>query len=152
MKVIAITAVIVLLTACVISRHTAAPEPPPLTTVAHEIGRYPNAFQKGCLGSTAMYKARPDGEIDVLNSCRNEQDGSLREAATVAWPVFDGNVRGLVAFVSGSTINAEQILSGLKQRLPAYSVPRRIIFIAQMPLNQNGKVDRGALVRILESG
>lgn len=111
MKVIAIAAVIALLTSCVISRQRAAPETPPLITVAHvdldrylglwyEIGRYPNTFQKGCLDSTAMYTARPDGEIDVLNSCRDEQDGSLREARGRAWVVDNapGNARLKVSF------------------------------------------------------
>ncbi|KJR98925.1 MAG: membrane protein [Desulfobulbaceae bacterium BRH_c16a] len=111
MKVIAIAAVIALLTSCVISRQRAAPETPPLITVAHvdldrylglwyEIGRYPNTFQKGCLDSTAMYTARPDGEIDVLNSCRDEQDGSLREARGRAWVVDNdpSNARLKVSF------------------------------------------------------
>ncbi|EKD37948.1 MAG: hypothetical protein ACD_75C00929G0004 [uncultured bacterium] len=111
MKVIGIAAIIALLTSCVVSRHTAPPSTPPLTTVAHvdlnrylglwyEIGRYPNAFQKGCLNSTAMYTSRPDGEIDILNSCRDGQDGSLRETRGRAWVVAnDGsNARLKVSF------------------------------------------------------
>jgi apolipoprotein D and lipocalin family protein len=109
-KYIAIVAVTALVTSCALSQHGAAPDPPPLQTVAHvdlnrylglwyEIGRYPNSFQKGCQGSTALYTARPDGEIDVLNSCRDEQDGSLREAKGRAW-VADkvGNARLKVSF------------------------------------------------------
>jgi apolipoprotein D and lipocalin family protein len=34
-----------------------------------------------------MYTARPDSDIDVLNSCKNLQDGSLREAKGRAWVV-----------------------------------------------------------------
>jgi apolipoprotein D and lipocalin family protein len=110
MKVIAIVAVIILLASCALSQHGATPELPALETVAHvdldrylglwyEIGRYPNSFQKGCLGSTAMYTARPDGEIDVLNSCRDEQDGSLREAKGRAWVVDKtSNARLKVSF------------------------------------------------------
>ena len=95
-KYMARIAVIPLLASCAFSPHGAAPEPPPLQTVAqvdlnrylglwYEIGRYPNSFQKGCQGSTALYTARPDGEIDVLNSCRDEQDNSLRQAKGRAW-------------------------------------------------------------------
>jgi acyl-CoA synthetase (AMP-forming)/AMP-acid ligase II len=58
----------------------------------------------------------------------------------------------LIAFVAGSPMQADHILSGLKHRLPAYSVPSRVIPIEQMPLNHNGKVDRGALVLTLENG
>ena len=102
---------------------------------------------------------RIDNQIKVLGNRveLEEIDTHLRElsraelVATVAWPVVDGNVRGLIAFISGSNINTEQILAGLKQRLPAYSVPTKIITITLMPLNQNGKVDRGALVSTLES-
>lgn len=75
-----------------------SPGLPPLQTVPrvelsrylgvwYEIARYPNRFQKGCLGSTARYSLREDGEIDVLNSCRSEKDGSLREAKGRAWVV-----------------------------------------------------------------
>ncbi len=93
----AIVAVIALLASCALSPRGDAPEAP-LQTVAHvdlnrylglwyEIGRYPNSFQKGCLGSTALYTPRPDGEIDVLNTCRDQQDKSLREAKGRAWVV-----------------------------------------------------------------
>jgi apolipoprotein D and lipocalin family protein len=34
-----------------------------------------------------MYTIRPDGKIDVVNSCRDELDGSLREAKGRAWVV-----------------------------------------------------------------
>lgn len=108
MKVIIIAAVITLLSSCVTHQHGI--ELPPLQTVAqvdlnrylglwYEIGRYPNSFQKGCLGSTAMYTARPDGKIDVLNSCRDAQDGSLREAKGCAWVIDNtGNARLKVSF------------------------------------------------------
>ena len=110
MKFIAIIPFVALLSSCVFSQYGTAPEPPPLQTVAqvdltrylglwYEIGRYPNSFQKGCLGSTAMYSARPDGEIDVLNSCRNEKDGSLREAKGRAWVIDNAsNARLKVSF------------------------------------------------------
>jgi apolipoprotein D and lipocalin family protein len=108
MKALTFAAGITLLSSCVSHQHGS--ELPPLQTVAHvdlnrylglwyEIGRYPNSFQKGCLGSTAMYTARPDGKIDVLNSCRDEQDGSLREANGRAWVVDNtSNARLKVSF------------------------------------------------------
>ncbi len=54
---------------------------PPLGTVAHvDLGRYvgtwyeiaafPQRFQRGCTATTATYTLRPDGDLDVLNSCR----------------------------------------------------------------------------------
>jgi acyl-coenzyme A synthetase/AMP-(fatty) acid ligase len=35
--------------------------------------------------------------------------------------------------------------SVLRRRLPAYMVPKRIVFISSMPLTPNGKIDRKAL-------
>ncbi|MFN3314357.1 MAG: lipocalin family protein [Hyphomonas sp.] len=49
-----------------------------------EIARYPNWFQRECLGSEANYAARPDGRISVVNTCVTEEgetksaDGSAR--------------------------------------------------------------------------
>ncbi len=41
-----------------------------------EIARFPNRFQRQCLGDVkAVYASRPDGRIDVTNRCRTE-DGS----------------------------------------------------------------------------
>ncbi|MHB8791488.1 MAG: AMP-binding protein [Desulfobulbaceae bacterium] len=109
---------------------------------------------------TFHHLGRIDNQIKVLGNRveLEEIDTHLRElsraelVATVGWPVADGSVKGLIAFVAGSPVTTDQILTGLRRRLPAYSVPSRIITIEQMPLNSNGKVDRSALIRTLESG
>jgi apolipoprotein D and lipocalin family protein len=79
---------------------------PPLEVVAkvdlgsytgrwYEIARYPNSFERGCVGVTADYSLRQDGRINVLNTCR---EGSL-----------EGNVRTIegVARVVDSSTNAK---------------------------------------------
>uniref|UniRef100_A0A831XFG2 Lipocalin/cytosolic fatty-acid binding domain-containing protein n=1 Tax=Geobacter metallireducens TaxID=28232 RepID=A0A831XFG2_GEOME len=83
---------------------------PPLQTVAavdlnrylgvwHEIARYPNSFQRGCLESTASYTLREDGDIQVLNSCRDAGDGRTRQAKGRAWVVDTAsNARLKVSF------------------------------------------------------
>lgn len=50
-----------------------------------EIARYPARFQEGCLATSATYSLRPDGKLDVVNRCRNERDGRLREVHGKAW-------------------------------------------------------------------
>ncbi|WP_338468095.1 lipocalin family protein [Novosphingobium sp. ZN18A2] len=35
-----------------------------------EIARYEQAFEKGCMASTAEYRRLPDGGIKVINTCR----------------------------------------------------------------------------------
>lgn len=36
----------------------------------YELARFPNGFEMNCEGVTAEYAARPDGKIEVLNTCR----------------------------------------------------------------------------------
>ncbi len=56
----------------------------------YEIASFPTWFQKGCLGSTADYRLRPDGEIDVLNQCRKAPDGVPDSARGRAWVTDPG--------------------------------------------------------------
>lgn len=50
----------------------------------YEIARFPNRFQKKCVGGvSAEYQAMPDGTIGVLNSCRLA-DGKMESARGVA--------------------------------------------------------------------
>ena len=62
---------------------TAAPDLPPLRTVAHvdldryvgtwfEIASYPQRFQKGCTATQATYTRRDDGQIGVRNRCNRD--------------------------------------------------------------------------------
>ncbi len=65
---------------------------PPLTTVGqvdltryagvwYEISSFPQRFAKGCLGTTATYTIRADGDVDVVNRCRK---GTLDGEESVA--------------------------------------------------------------------
>lgn len=65
----------------------------------HEIARYPNWFQRKCTGAvTARYTPRPDGSIEVLNTCR-QADGTTESAKGVAKAVPDsGNAKLKVKF------------------------------------------------------
>jgi apolipoprotein D and lipocalin family protein len=47
----------------------------------YEIANFPQSFQRGCTASTATYAARSDGDIDVLNRCRQGSvDGPEKSA------------------------------------------------------------------------
>lgn len=66
----------------------------------------------------------------------------------VVLPKTDGEkIKCLVAFVKkeGGDVNAKYIKSALKQKLPAYMVPKNIKFIDNMPMTANGKIDRKKL-------
>jgi apolipoprotein D and lipocalin family protein len=78
------------------------PTGPPVTVVPkvdlaryagkwHEIAKYPNRFQRGCVGATAEYTLAPDGKsVEVVNRCREEGPGgkerSTRGKARVVDP------------------------------------------------------------------
>jgi apolipoprotein D and lipocalin family protein len=66
---------------------------PPLETVAsvdlarymgtwHEIARLPAPFQEGCVDSSADYRMRDDGRVEVVNRCVKE--GKPKEARGIA--------------------------------------------------------------------
>lgn len=105
-----------------------------------------------CLG-------RIDNQIKVMGYRveLEEIDAQLREVShadvvgSIAWPVVEGMACGIVSFVHASAIDAERLLNDLKARVPAYMLPTRIVALDSMPLNANGKVDRRALARLLES-
>ena len=45
----------------------------------YELARYEQGFQKDCDGVTADYALRPDGKVEVINTCR-KPDGSIKRA------------------------------------------------------------------------
>ncbi|MBK7424924.1 MAG: amino acid adenylation domain-containing protein [Propionivibrio sp.] len=103
-----------------------------------------------CLG-------RIDNQVKVLGYRveLEEIDAHLRIVSgadivgSVAWPQAGGMASGIVSFVGASSIDAEQVIDALKNRLPPYMLPSRIITLEIMPLNSSGKVDRRALLKLL---
>lgn len=65
----------------------------------HEIARFPNWFQKKCVGAaTADYALRPDGTVQVVNRCRT-RDGELAVAEALGRRVGpEGSARLEVRF------------------------------------------------------
>jgi amino acid adenylation domain-containing protein len=62
--------------------------------------------------------------------------------AVVPWPVTaDQGATGCIAFISGPQDDCEVIRAICIKSLPEYMVPTNIIFLNEMPLNSNGKVD-----------
>jgi len=85
-----------------------------------------------------------------------EIDAALRQVSgqnlvgAVAWPIVDGAAKGIVGFVAESQIGHAELTVALKQKLPPYMVPNRVINLKVIPLNSSGKVDRRALVELLK--
>ncbi|KAA0697325.1 D-alanine--poly(phosphoribitol) ligase [Neorhizobium sp. P12A] len=107
--------------------------------VFHHLGRLDN--QVKVLGNRI--------ELEEIEMHLRAASGSDHVAA-VAWPISDGSAKGIVGFLSNSRQSAETIKNDLRKGLPAYMVPSIIRHLDDLPLNSNGKVDRKALVAILD--
>jgi apolipoprotein D and lipocalin family protein len=66
----------------------------------YEIARYEAGFQRGCEGVTANYTLREDGQVGVLNTCRQDSlNGEVRTAEARARIVEgSGNAKLKVSF------------------------------------------------------
>ena len=68
------------------------------------------------------------------------------EVAAVPWPLNEGgSAEGLVGFVVASSVDSRAITAAMRDLLPVYMVPKRIIPVEALPLNANGKIDRKTL-------
>ncbi|MEO8666272.1 MAG: amino acid adenylation domain-containing protein, partial [Ignavibacteria bacterium] len=83
------------------------------------------------------------GEIEiVLIQCND-----VKEAVVIAKEIREGDKR-LIAFVvprGQDDASVNSIRQFLKDKLPEYMIPSQFVFLDEIPLSQNGKVDRKAL-------
>lgn len=112
-------------------------------------------------GDLARYRA--DGSIEYLGRLDHQvklrgfrielgeieaalrQFAGIREAAVVVRE-FGANDKRLAAYlVADCPMDAGQVRSALKEKLPDYMVPSLVTFLEKMPLTPNGKIDRKAL-------
>lgn len=84
------------------------------------------------------------GEVELALA----QHAAIQEAYLTAYEEEPGQKR-LVAYVvcdqSDEALTTSALRKFLKERLPDYMIPAAFIFLDQLPLNSNGKVDQKAL-------
>jgi amino acid adenylation domain-containing protein len=114
-----------------------------------DLGRYRNDGRIEYLGrADQQVKVRGFrielGEIEA----RLEQQGGVRQCVVTASETSSGGDKQLVAYVvseAGEGVTASELRAYLKERLPEYMIPSGWVFLAEMPLTTNGKVDRKRL-------
>ncbi|MER7667440.1 non-ribosomal peptide synthetase [Kitasatospora sp. NPDC096128] len=92
-------------------------------------------------------------ELGEIQSCLREHP-AVADAVVV--PVRDsaGIAQSLAAYVSvtgpatGSSAPVEDLRAHLRERLPESMVPARVFAVAELPVNQNGKIARPELERL----
>jgi aspartate racemase len=119
-----------------------------------DLGRYrPDGNIEYCGRRDSQIKLRgyriEPGEIETW-LVRNP---SVREATVIAENSTSGETQ-LVAYVvsNGAAASVGDLRSFLKQQLPEYMVPSRIVFLDALPFQPNGKLDRNALLGKEQSG
>jgi D-alanine--poly(phosphoribitol) ligase subunit 1 len=105
-----------------------------------------------------LFRGRRDSQVKV-NGHRVELGEIERELSRVSgveiccvgFTSVDGGP-WLTAYVQAAQVTDEDELAfgkrlkrALAERLPAYMIPKRIIRVAEMPINVNGKIDRASL-------
>lgn len=103
-----------------------------------------------------FYLGRSDSEVKIAGYRVNLQEIENLLAtyqgidqAVVLFETRDGREPGLYAFIlvkPGVGLKESDIAGFCNTRLPWYMVPGKIIFVEDMPLNVNGKVDRAAIM------
>jgi amino acid adenylation domain-containing protein len=89
-------------------------------------------------------------ELGEVEATLRDEPG-VEAAVAVGWPTTATGAAGIVAFLKGNDIDATAIRSSLKTKLQSYAVPHTIRILSEMPHNQNGIVDRQALLSRLEA-
>lgn len=89
-------------------------------------------------------------ELGEIEAVLKDVSGASR-AVAVGWPVTDAGIGGIAAFLELGTIDEGTLLDRAGELLPHYMIPKKILPVPSFPLTSNGKVDRKALIEILES-
>ncbi|MFV0518339.1 MAG: D-alanine--poly(phosphoribitol) ligase subunit DltA [Aminipila sp.] len=138
------------------------PEKTDLVFLKKEEGEFTKGYRTGDEGylSDGMlyYCGRMDSQVK-LHGYRIEiqdiENNLLKlknvERAVVLPNIKEGKVRSLSAYVicsekiSNATEKMISLKNSLKKYLPDYMIPKKIVFVDDIPVNNNGKIDRKAL-------
>ncbi|HNY32909.1 MAG TPA: AMP-binding protein, partial [Fibrobacteria bacterium] len=107
-----------------------------------------------------QYEGRVDFQVKVMGYRieLGEIEHALLKASGAAFSLADvAPVRGEMEEIFGILPAAVKdrkrpIKEALETLLPSYMVPRKIFFLDEVPLNSNGKMDRGAIKRMILEG
>lgn len=90
-------------------------------------------------GGYNVYPKEVEAEIDLLPG--------VAESAVIGVPHkdFGEGVTGVVVLKKDASLTEEGIISALRERLANYKLPKRIVFVDELPRNAMGKVQKNLL-------
>ncbi len=90
-------------------------------------------------GGYNVYAKEVETELDAV--------AGVRESAVfgVPHPDFGEGVTAAVVGVPGAVLSEPEIISAVRARLAGYKLPKRIVFVDELPRNAMGKVQKNAL-------
>lgn len=88
-------------------------------------------------------------ELGDIEAALREGSGSGLVAAVPYDSVAPSTYNAVTAFVSGSPADEAAIHAALRELLPPYMLPDRVVLLHEMPKNSNDKIDRLALARMI---
>jgi amino acid adenylation domain-containing protein len=84
------------------------------------------------------------GEVEAMLS----KQAGVREAVVLACGQTEKRLVSYVVRDAESPLTADQLRSGLREKLPDYMVPSLFVFLDSIPRTPNGKIDRRALQQL----
>jgi amino acid adenylation domain-containing protein len=107
---------------------------------------------------TFHHLGRIDNQVKILGNRveLEEVEAHLREivgtdmVAAVAWPLADGLATGIAAFHCVPGVTRDEVREAMKKRVPDYMIPNRVHILDILPLGSSGKIDRKALIQLLD--
>lgn len=118
-----------------------------------------NCYRTGDIGyfenDLLYFRGRKDNQIkykgyrieldEIKNAILNTRD--VYDCVVLPKYNEDNLVKLITAYVvCKNGISKEMIISKLKSKLPIYMIPKNIIFLDELPVNNNGKIDRKKLM------
>jgi amino acid adenylation domain-containing protein len=86
------------------------------------------------------------GEIEVI------MNRIVGEAIVVPWPIDADGVKGVAVIHRNPSIDARAVVRSARAYLPEYAIPSEVLYVEDFPVNENHKIDRRALWKLLERG
>src|SRR5262245_40411107 len=90
-------------------------------------------------GGYNVYPAEVETELDALSG--------VAESAVIGvpHPDFGEGVTAVIVARAGAAVDENTLRAALEQRLAKYKLPKRIVFVSEMPRNAMGKVQKAQL-------